>query len=67
MNPEAGPMTRLRKTLCVNDEAKLKELLLKTNACEDLSNLFELALKSSDPHNDRYKYRPLTKAFCDGF
>ena len=67
LNLKAGPMTRLQKSLCVNDYEKLEQLLLKTNATQELSNLYDLAFGASYPYRRGYKYEPLTKAFCDGF
>ena len=65
--PKAGVMTRMQKSLCVNDSKKLEELLLKTPASQALKSLFDLAFEASYPYREGYKYVPVTGAFCDGF
>ena len=41
--------------------------ITETNACQELSNLYDLAWNASYPYRRGYKYEPVTKAFCDGF
>lgn len=60
-------MTRLRKTLNVSDDLKLQQLLVNTNACEGLNNLYDMAMKASKPYRSGQTYIKATKAFCDGF
>ena len=60
-------MTRMRTTLCVSDHEKLQELLLKSDACYGLDNLYDMAMEASKEHRSGQTYSDVTKAFCDGF